>query len=798
MIAISEALSTNVGSLPTAASFAGSSSQLGSGGFASTLAAAQRPSPSSQTAHGAAGSGGAGSINGSAAENAGATRTLSVRATLPGTLQTTKSNAGRVSKNNLPVNQAAARSIVIPGSSTATAIPASLPAAQTAPSPLNLLQSGPLQPGSLQPVLGRLSLPTALSTAVRVQTPEASAGSVQPGSPAINSGTAPGATIPTTPITLATETAAGSFRGLTSPDESAATLTNPSAAAISSSEISSHGILNANERNNPAYGQEVSASNVATLPLLTPGESAPDTALRHPSEGTRWNGWQNDSTSAEPVTLAANALPLPLSSATAQPASANVSLNALQDNQGNTPSANAIGLMGAELPTQDQTGEPTTPASDLLANAMAEAGAQSEVLPAVASSLQIAGGDSLSVTGRNNAMPTNPAAGAETPLPISGSVNTQIAGSQNAEIPAAAVLNFAERLWSGKALPTRSIPPRPTDAVAGSTGEFAAARPGAAASTLPSALSTTGEDSGKELPIASQTPFSVFFSSTGPGIASAASALPKMIIPAAASGIHASNANVSGVTNLNSQPGGPQGSNSQNAVVQNPKVVASGSDSGNLPAGQLLRREVDPSVTGMPGASSLAAGNPIPPSLPSGSTVSPVALATDSPAMAEAPPVSVAASPAIPVPAAPQPPVAAALGPVQVAQMISRAGQSEMRIGMNTSAFGSVEVRTVVHASDVGLVIGSEKGDLRGLMTNEMPALTNSLQQQNLRLNNVNFTQGFASSGDSAGGSGGSQQRLFVPQPALSTCRLSEPAENGAEAATASEFRAGRGLSILA
>ena len=78
-------------------------------------------------------------------------------------------------------------------------------------------------------------------------------------------------------------------------------------------------------------------------------------------------------------------------------------------------------------------------------------------------------------------------------------------------------------------------------------------------------------------------------------------------------------------------------------------------------------------------------------------------------------------------------------GPVQVAQLVNRIGQSEMRIGMNTSAFGSVEVRTVVHASDVGLVIGSEKGDLRGLLTNEMPAITNTLQQQNLPLNSVNF-----------------------------------------------------------
>src|SRR5271166_2771424 len=94
--------------------------------------------------------------------------------------------------------------------------------------------------------------------------------------------------------------------------------------------------------------------------------------------------------------------------------------------------------------------------------------------------------------------------------------------------------------------------------------------------------------------------------------------------------------------------------------------------------------------------------------------------------------------------------------------MVNRVGQSEMRIGMNTSAFGSVEVRTVVHANEVGLVIGSERGDLRTLLANEMPAITSTLQQQNLRLNSVNFMQGFAFSNNASGG-GDSRQRCFAP-----------------------------------
>jgi hypothetical protein len=102
------------------------------------------------------------------------------------------------------------------------------------------------------------------------------------------------------------------------------------------------------------------------------------------------------------------------------------------------------------------------------------------------------------------------------------------------------------------------------------------------------------------------------------------------------------------------------------------------------------------------------------------------------------------------------------MGPVQIAQIASKATQAEMRIGLNTSAFGNVEVRTVIHASEVGLVIGSERGDLRSLLGSEIPGIANTLQQQNLRLNEVNFHQGFTSSSNSSSG-GDSQPRSFTP-----------------------------------
>jgi hypothetical protein len=122
-------------------------------------------------------------------------------------------------------------------------------------------------------------------------------------------------------------------------------------------------------------------------------------------------------------------------------------------------------------------------------------------------------------------------------------------------------------------------------------------------------------------------------------------------------------------------------------------------------------------------------------------------------------------------PSAPDPPSSgepqpvAPAGPVQMAQIVSKAAQSEMRVGLTTSAFGNVEVRTMVRANEVGVLIGSEKGDLHSLMATELPGIANTLQQQNLRLNQVNFHHGSSFSNQSFSGDG-SGQRAFSPRAA--------------------------------
>ena len=152
------------------------------------------------------------------------------------------------------------------------------------------------------------------------------------------------------------------------------------------------------------------------------------------------------------------------------------------------------------------------------------------------------------------------------------------------------------------------------------------------------------------------------------------------------------------------------------------------------------------------------------------------------------------------LPSPAEPPVPTSAGPVQMAQMVSKAAQSEMRIALNTAAFGNVEVHTMIHANEVGVQIGSEKGDLRSLLANDLPGIANTLQQQNLRLNQVNFhQQGFAFSNQMSSGGGDSQSRNFAAR-SPATSALSGEVSGGELGEAAQPLPAAdvRGLSVLA
>jgi hypothetical protein len=104
-------------------------------------------------------------------------------------------------------------------------------------------------------------------------------------------------------------------------------------------------------------------------------------------------------------------------------------------------------------------------------------------------------------------------------------------------------------------------------------------------------------------------------------------------------------------------------------------------------------------------------------------------------------------------PAASPPASLPAASTVEVARLVAGVAQSEMHIGLRTQAFGSVEVHTVVRDSQVGLTVGSERGDLRSLLAPEVSGLQSSFRQQDLRFDNIHFLE--TSAGTTAGFSGG-------------------------------------------
>jgi hypothetical protein len=430
-----------------------------------------------------------------------------------------------------------------------------------------------------------------------------------------------------------------------------------------------------------------------------------------------------------------------------------------------------------------------SPESVLLANANLDAG--------------ITAGAPLFSAAEPQTVPANSATGVTANLLMQVEVSAQ-AGTENAPTAILSGENSDSTASNPAAHPVPGTPvlriaaARVAGAIAGAN--IRGSSPRAVSNASLSSAGSSALNLDNALPMASQTPFSVFFSGPGPGAESAASTLPKMILPAASAAIRESHGYApSQPTNAAT---GEQSAVPQVAAPQNAKDSLAGTDAWSLQAGQPMQRNAEPIAASAPVASVQAAAAQVPAGTPISAAVTALpqtSLPAEAPPRSDTLPGTTPSAPAtVVLPAAETLPAAAA-GTVQLAQLINRAEQSEMRIGMNTSAFGSVEVRAVVHASDVGLVIGSEKGDLRSLLANEMPAITNTLQQQSLRLNSVNFMQGFAFSNNASGG-GDSQQRSFVPARGFVGSQSAGSApDDSMEVLPAAEFGGGSGgLSILA
>jgi hypothetical protein len=91
-----------------------------------------------------------------------------------------------------------------------------------------------------------------------------------------------------------------------------------------------------------------------------------------------------------------------------------------------------------------------------------------------------------------------------------------------------------------------------------------------------------------------------------------------------------------------------------------------------------------------------------------------------------------------------------------------------MHMGLQTQAFGNVELHAVVRDSQVGLTVGSERGDLRTLLAPEVSGMQTTFRQQDLRFDNIRFLE--TNTGTTAGFSGGSDS-----QPRSSSQQHSSP-----------------------
>jgi hypothetical protein len=94
--------------------------------------------------------------------------------------------------------------------------------------------------------------------------------------------------------------------------------------------------------------------------------------------------------------------------------------------------------------------------------------------------------------------------------------------------------------------------------------------------------------------------------------------------------------------------------------------------------------------------------------------------------------------------ASPEPLPLPIFGQVNIARIVSGLSQSEMHIGLRTQAFGTVEVHTTVRDSQIGLTLGSEKGDLRNVLAPEIGSMQSSLRQQDLHLESIRFLENSA------------------------------------------------------
>gem|GEM_PF-6343523 len=102
------------------------------------------------------------------------------------------------------------------------------------------------------------------------------------------------------------------------------------------------------------------------------------------------------------------------------------------------------------------------------------------------------------------------------------------------------------------------------------------------------------------------------------------------------------------------------------------------------------------------------------------------------------------------------------LNVVSAARITDRAGQTEVRIEMQTESLGNLELRAHVTGNQIAATITVAHHDAQAILVTELPALHGALAEKNIHINSLIVSQGTNSSlGEGARGDGGQKN---IPQ----------------------------------
>jgi len=115
---------------------------------------------------------------------------------------------------------------------------------------------------------------------------------------------------------------------------------------------------------------------------------------------------------------------------------------------------------------------------------------------------------------------------------------------------------------------------------------------------------------------------------------------------------------------------------------------------------------------------------------------------------------------------------------IQSAQVLERMGKSEIRLGLNSSNFGNIELHTSLNQDRVGATIATSHAELRTAMMAEMPTLEHAIAQHQMKLDSLQLDSRSSPPAGDRSASGGNQSgsRGGTPGAAIS----SEPSEDTA------------------